>query len=121
VLGHSDPDKSGAYPGLEKFAEKKGAWFEKWLDSKLISFKESLGPFSERFHAAAHRASAIHFALDDTGYPNLASALASGAKGWGGGPYTNVELYEILRNRAWYDKTTFYFKGEIVNVPFQGN
>jgi len=71
-----------------------------------------VGGFSDQFEQAMLRTKHVYFALDGTGYPDLSATLYNGAQGWGNGKDTNVELYQILNNREWYEKTDFYFDGE---------
>ena len=66
------------------------------------------------------RTKGVHFALDGTDYPDLVTLLNKGARGFVPGNYTNAELYRILHNLQWYEKTTFYFQGEVVILPFDG-
>jgi hypothetical protein len=121
ALGHSG--SSPDYPGLERFAGNHGALHkDQWLEGHLIDPREP-SHFASWFRQAMNRTKGVHFALDGTGYPDLSDALEDGAKGFGlfRGQYTNVELYNVLSNREWYNKTTFYFEGELVekaNVPF---
>ena len=56
--------------------------------------------------------SQVHFNL--TGI-DLTRALENGSKGFNSGipnNVTNVELFEILNNGAWFAKTTFYLDGK---------
>ncbi|MBC7250153.1 MAG: hypothetical protein H5T62_07700 [Anaerolineae bacterium] len=117
ALGHSFREEG--YPGLEQFARDRGAlYFDEWLYNGLLP--PDVRNFADQFRNAMLRTKKAHFALDGTGYPDLSDALYDGARGWGQGRYTNVELYQILHNRSWYDKTTFYFQGKVVHVPFGG-
>lgn len=66
-----------------------------------------LGDFFDfPFPTAMNNAESIHFNLQ--GIANIDEAVRLGAMGRG---FTNTELYLILHNREWFNKTTFY------NVP----
>jgi len=118
ALGHMDP--SEGYPGLEQFAADHNAkWYGEWWNSGLLP--DDMGGFPQQFEEAMLRTKKVHFALDGTGYPDLSGALRDGARGWYQGSYTNVELYQILNNQQWYQKTIFYFQERIVEIPFGGH
>ena len=109
ALGHSFREEG--YPGLKQFARERGAlYYNEWLYNGLLP--QDVGNFADQFRNAMLRTKKVHFALDGTGYPDLSGALRDGARGWGQGRYTNVELYQILHNRSWYGKTTLLFPGK---------
>jgi hypothetical protein len=116
-------DKSDTnYPGLKIFARNKNAkWYEEWLENRLISANQT--GFASEFKEAMLRTENAHFALDGLGWPDvnaLKQSISQGAKGFIPENLTNAEIYQILNNRSWYNKTIFYYQGNVVQLPFGG-
>ncbi len=77
--------------------------------------------FDFPFPTAMDNAPTIHFNLKgiDNGADGIELAIEKGKLSQG---YTNTELYLILNNRAWYNKTKFYDRnGNIIKLSFLGN
>jgi hypothetical protein len=117
---------------LDGFTRRvKGENFLNWFEvngGTLISGQDlldasksgqSLGDFfAFAFPTAMNNARKIHFNLKGI-LPNLDEAIRRGARrsGW-----TNRELYLILHNRNWYDKTVFYDEvSNVLPVSFLGD
>ena len=115
-------DAASGYPGLEEFAEGMNAKYHpEWMENRLIPATQS--DFKAAFESAMLRTQKVYMALDGEGWPDIIALKRSitwGADGFKPGNYTNAELYNILRNRTWYNKTTFYYQGQVVHLPFGG-
>ena len=135
VLGVERPSSGRAVLGrsdyLDDFAHRIGGEsYEKWsfaeggsliTQQDLIHYAKSGGSdlsfFGFSFPTAMNNAAEIHFNLRGVG--NIENAIQRGAKGRG---YTETELYLILNNRSWYNKTSFYDEtGNTISLDFLGD
>lgn len=73
--------------------------------------------FEKAFTDAANNAPQLAFDLTDV---NETRALQNGAKGFIGDNYTNAELYRIVNNPKWLEKTVFFRDGVPQRPIIQG-
>ena len=119
-----------------QFAEKNGGhYYTDWDKEGIVTFKDILEYelkngkqpssrfFEFQFPTAMENANTVKFTLGGI-EDDIEAAIRNGAKG----PYTvphnftNHELYLILTNRAWYDKTIFYAANGVKKfLPFLGD
>jgi RHS repeat-associated protein len=98
---------------LWKFADQTGAKaFPDWEESRLSG--PTFPNFPEAFESAMSKTKHIHFNLD--GIDDVNAALQQGAQGWGARNMTNTELYLIVNNSTWFNKTTFYRNGVPLSI-----
>jgi RHS repeat-associated protein len=98
---------------LWRFADQTGAKaFPDWEKSGLSG--PTFPNFPEAFESAMHKTKHIHFNLD--GIDDVNAALQQGAQGWGARNMTNTELYLIVNNSTWFNKTTFYRNGVPLSI-----
>ena len=135
VLGVEGPSGGKAVLGkntyLDDFAHRIGGeHYRQWsytdggsliTQQDLIHYAKSgssdFSFFGFNFPTAMNNAAEIHFNLRGVG--NIENAIQRGAKGRG---YTETELYLILNNRSWYNKTSFYDEtGNIISLDFLGD
>ncbi len=125
-LVHNDCGKValGLENYLGSFSTEKGASsYTKWFDDGVVGL-EDLGSsgdfFTDMFTPAMNNAKSVHF--NTAGMGNLQEAIRNGTQGrLLPNNYTNTELYMILHNREWYNKTTFYdADGKVISLEFLG-
>jgi hypothetical protein len=86
------------------------SWNAKGL-TRVDPIQANLDPFQfqRSFTEAANNASRIHFDLTGLDIPR---ALREGSSGFVRNNYTNAELFQILNNPSWLQKTEFYLNGQ---------
>ena len=99
---------------LEAFADRLNAsYMSQWKDLGL--FDDDVEGWGEAFRQSVTRTleagASIHFNL--TGL-NITEALEGDPAHWVG-RYTAWELQQIVRCRAWFDRTTFYLHTKVLD------
>jgi hypothetical protein len=84
--------------------------FHQWEKAGLSG--STMPNFGDAFESAMQKTSQINFNL--TGIDDLAQAFELGAQGWGLDNMTNTELYMIINNPEWLEKTVFYLDGTML-------
>ncbi|MBA3532295.1 MAG: SBBP repeat-containing protein [Ardenticatenales bacterium] len=108
----------GLNADLTSFTKRVNATnYLNWMEDGLVPPLREGSTFGDQLDIALNNAETIHFNLKGL---DINLALERGASVNGG--WTNRELYLILHNRSWYDKTTFYdATGAITSLKYLGD